>query len=297
MKYTEPPLTITEQLALLQHNNLTINNVDTVKEVLTAVGYFRLNNYMKYFKRDSKFRHGTNIEEIQELYEFDKQLRICLFEAIADIEIAIKALINNTLACKYGSHWIERSGIFKPTFFSYHQALITEIAHYCKNNPEEYFIKKYKQTYSEPELPPSWMIMEVLSFGKVSMIYDGILGTDDRVGIAAYLKMHDNILTSWLHSLTYIRNLCAHHAKILDRNLTIKPTMPARKKNRFLNDLEELDVSKIYSILCCIQYLLITIKPGSGFKETIHHLVSGNPVIKTTALGFTSNWVREEIWQ
>ncbi|AXY75936.1 Abi family protein [Paraflavitalea soli] len=297
MKYTDPPLNIGEQLALLQHNNLTIDNVDTVRGVLTSVGYFRLNNYMKYFKKDNKFRNGTIIKDIQGLYEFDKVLRINLFDAIADIEVAIKALINNTLACKYGSHWLEIAEIFKPGFSYYHQSLLTEITEYCKNNPDEHFIKKYKQTYSDPVLPPSWMIMEVLSFGKVSMVYDGILNTDDRVSVSAYLKTHDNILSSWLHSFTYVRNLCAHHAKILDRNLTIKPTMPARKKNRFLLDVDELDVSKIYSVLCCIQYLLLTLKSNSGFKENIINLVSGNPVIKADALGFTSNWTQESIWK
>jgi abortive infection bacteriophage resistance protein len=296
MKYTDPALTIEEQIALLKRNKLHIHNDDSVKEVLISVGYFRLNNYMKYFKKDHQFACDTTIEDVLSLYEFDKFLRISLFDAIADIEVAIKALINNVLACNYGSHWITNTTIFNPRFYTYHQSLITEITAYC-NCPDEHFIKKYKQYYHEPELPPSWMIMEVMSFGKISMIYNSILNTEDRRHVSSYLKTHDNILTSWLHCLTYIRNLCAHHAKILDRVLTIKPAMPSRKKNRFLEDVDELDVTKIYAVLCLIQYLHLTIKPNSDFKENVIALLDNNKYIKLSTLGFTTNWKQESIWK
>lgn len=297
MKYTDPALTIDEQIEYLRSSHLTIDNEGEIRNILMITGYFRLNNYMKYFKTDKKFTKNIRIADIIALYELDKRLRISLFDAIADIEVAIKALMNNTLACKYGSHWITDPTIFKPEFSGNHQTLVTDITAYCSNNPEEQFIKRYKLNYDEPRLPPSWMIMEVLSLGKISRIYDAILGTEDRVNISLFLKTHDNILTSWLHCLTYIRNLCAHHGKILDRTLTIKPIMPSRKKNRFLNDIDELDVSKIYSVLCCIQYLLRTIKPNGGFKNSIVNLIHGHPDIKPDILGFTKNWDKEQIWQ
>jgi abortive infection bacteriophage resistance protein len=196
-------------------------------------------------------------------------LRISLFESISDIEVSIKALLNNTLACKYGAHWIFEPRIFKPEFQVHHQALVVDITEYCKNNPEEHFIKRYRMKFDDPDLPPSWMVIEILSLGT----------------------------TSWLHCLTYIRNLCAHQAKVLDRTLTIRPVMPSRKKNRFLNDVEELDVSKIYSVLCCIQFLLQVVNPKSDFKNNIVNLLAANPQVDPTILGFTKNWSKEGIWQ
>ncbi|GGA87392.1 Abi family protein [Puia dinghuensis] len=297
MKYTDPALTIDEQIIRLKSKHLIIQEEDSVKAILSSIGYFRLNNYMKYFIKGGQFLNDTVIEDILALYEFDKFLRITLFDAIADIEVAMKSLINSSLCCKYGSHWLTNTSIFKPEFYGYHQSMMNEIVEYCKNTPDEQFIKKYKQTYNEPDLPPTWMILEVMSFGKISMIYDGLLKTEDRVSISAFLRTHDNILNSWLHSLAYVRNLCAHHAKILDRTLTIKPTMPSRKKNRFLTDIEELDVSKIYAVLCVIQFLLKSVKRNRDFKDNIVNLINNNPIIKPASLGFTSQWNREEIWQ
>lgn len=297
MKYTDPALTIEEQLERLRSSHLAIDSEDDVRSILLVTGYFRLNNYMRYFKKEKEFIRNTCIRDIVGLYEFDKFLRISLFDAIADVEVAIKALMNNTLACKYGPHWLTNPTIFKPEFHGNHQSLITDISAYCNNNPEEQFIKRYKLKFDDPCLPPSWMMMEVLSLGTISRLYDAILSTEDRVNISAFLKTHDNILTSWLHCLTYIRNLCAHHAKILDRILTIKPVMPSRKKNRFLDEVEELDVSKIYAVLCCIQYLLKTIKPNADFKDNIINLIRGNPEVKPDILGFTKNWEKEGIWQ
>lgn len=297
MKYTDPALTIEEQLILLKKKNLVVHNEDAVESILLSVGYFRLNMYMKYFRSGNNFRDNTSIETVDALYQFDKALRFYLFKAIADIEVALRALLNNSLACRYGPHWIMNNAIFKEDYHAEHNELIAEVTKYCTNKPEEQFIKQYRKQYTDPGLPPSWMIMEVLSFGKVSRIYEGILLTEDRVKISRPLNTHDNILTSWLHCFTYIRNLCAHHAKILNRVLTIKPIMPSKKSNRFLLDFEELDVSKIYAVLCCIQYLLNTINTSSDFKRNIIQLIDGNHIIDPLSLGFTRNWKEENIWQ
>lgn len=70
----------------------------------------------------------------------------------------------------------------------------------------------------------------------------------------------------------------------------------SKEEESFLNDIDELDVSKVYAILCCIQYLHRIIKPNSSFKETVHRLIAGDPIMPPVALGFTSNWQEEEIW-
>jgi len=297
MKYSDPALTIDQQLELLKSYKLVISNEEEAKRILRVIGYFRFNNYMKHFKDGDRFASNTSIEDILALYEFDKFMRISLFEAISDIEVSIKALLNNTLACKYGTHWITKTQMFKPEFQMHHQELVNDLKDYCKNNPEEQFVKRYKLKYDDPELPPSWMLIEVLSFGTISRLYDGLLLTEDRVSISSTLRTHDNILTSWLHCLTYVRNLCAHQAKILGRTLTIRPVMPSRKKNRFLNDVEELDVSKIYSILCCVQFLLQEVNRDLNFRNNIVNLIDANPQIDPALLGFTRNWRKEQIWQ
>ncbi|WP_349293799.1 Abi family protein [Marinobacter sp. M3C] len=40
------------------------------------------------------------------------------------------------------------------------------------------------------------------------------------------------LLQSWLHTLTIVRNICAHHARLWNRELGIKPELP--KKASFL---------------------------------------------------------------
>ncbi|WP_379557549.1 Abi family protein, partial [Pseudomonas sp. MD332_6] len=47
-----------------------------------------------------------------------------------------------------------------------------------------------------------------------------------RLGIAAPL------MQTWLHTLTTIRNICAHHSLLLNRELGIRPELP--KKANFL---------------------------------------------------------------
>ncbi|TVQ22016.1 MAG: Abi family protein [Spirochaetaceae bacterium] len=48
----------------------------------------------------------------------------------------------------------------------------------------------------------------------------------DQREVAVRYQLQPNKLSSWLHHLVYIRNVCAHHSRLWDRRWTIKPTMP-----------------------------------------------------------------------
>jgi abortive infection bacteriophage resistance protein len=61
-------------------------------------------------------------------------------------------------------------------------------------------------------------------------------------------------------------------------------------------DFDELDVSKIYTVLCCVQYLLNTINVNSDFKRNIIQLIDSNQFIDLASLGFTTHWREESIW-
>jgi abortive infection bacteriophage resistance protein len=41
------------------------------------------------------------------------------------------------------------------------------------------------------------------------------------------------MLSFWLHSISYIRNICAHHSRLWNRVCTIKPTIPNAQRREF----------------------------------------------------------------
>jgi len=76
------------------------------------------------------------------------------------------------------------------------------------------------------------------------------------MGCGSYQLPHF-VLGSWLHSLNYIRSVCAHHARLWNRECRIKPIIA----NAFRADLTPND--RIYAQLVVKQILLNRIAPGN----------------------------------
>ncbi len=95
----------------------------------------------------------------------------------------------------------------------------------------ERFIEQFSQdinSYDEPALPPCWMLIELLSLGTWSIVYENLANRKDKKNIAQFFDLSPIELGSWLHALTYIRNLCAHHSRIWNRHFTVKPAVKSK---------------------------------------------------------------------
>ena len=194
----------------------------------------------------------------------------------------------------HGANWYENPNVFRHDTKFNHADFLIKIEEEIKGGTEQ-FIKHYKATYTEPKNPPSWMLFEILSLSTVSFLYAALNTGKLKRNISTYLDVSDNILLSWLHSLCYVRNICAHHGRLWNRFFTIRPLLPTRKKHVFLQEVD-LDTRKLYVMLCCIQYLLLKINPTSSFKTRLKALIKGHPNISITEMGFPKDWMCEHIW-
>ncbi|WP_411741468.1 Abi family protein [Pseudomonas sp. BF-RE-29] len=48
----------------------------------------------------------------------------------------------------------------------------------------------------------------------------------DKKAIASRFNLPFEVLASWLHTLTFIRNCCTHHSRLWNRELSIRPSLP-----------------------------------------------------------------------
>jgi abortive infection bacteriophage resistance protein len=106
-----------------------------------------------------------------------------------------------------------------------------------ENSKKEKFVKHLLGTYGEI---PVWAMVEVASFGTVVRIYHN-LHESDQIHIARrYASRHD-ILASYLHHLSVVRNMCAHHARLWDRIFYgVRPLNKWRQKKLPVNDTQHL---------------------------------------------------------
>jgi abortive infection bacteriophage resistance protein len=171
---------------------------------------------------------------------------------------------------------------------------------------DEQFIKSFKDKYSNP-LPPSWMILELSSFGCLSRIYKNLKSLRPKRNIANYFQLDETTFESWLHTLVYIRNVCAHHARLWNRKMSIAPKIPFNPRRPWINNtvlpnpiagnpnLNNNDST--YYLLCIVMYLLFIINPKTKFKDRLLSLFGGYPNIDLKAMGLPETWQLEPLWK
>ena len=99
-----------------------------------------------------------------------------------------------------------------------------------------------------------------------------------------------SILGSYMHSMTIIRNLCAHGSRIYNRLFEQKPSLNKREKALLIKDSSgNIDNAHFYSFLLVMKRLL----PADKFiemKKSIIALTKKYPFVRMDYYGFRSDW-------
>jgi abortive infection bacteriophage resistance protein len=296
------PLSIESQLDLLASRRLVIQDRLQATHHLTFISYYRFCGYGIEFEDDftnseKQYRAGTTFEQILDCYIFDRKLRLLVIDAIERIEVGIRTVMINTLSLKYGAHWYMKKEIFLEQFN--HNELMKKIkketAHQAPigshfHTKREKFLNHYFSKYSEPELPPIWMVGEILSVGAWSMMFSNLRTRKDQKIICEHFSIPYRVMESWLHALTYLRNLCAHHTKLWSRNFTLKPLIAKDYEEQLKNNASFAAQAAILKIF------LNQISPGTNWGDRLQMLINEHPEINIEKMGFEPDWHHDVLW-
>lgn len=311
-KYTKPPLAFKDQLNQLISRGLVVNNQSKAVSYLSSISYYRLSAYfLPYQLIKDTFNSNTTFTQIIQTYMFDKDLRLLVFDCIERLEIAIRTQFIYSMALHYNdAHWQDNKSLFIKPFYNKVGNLIdpyTDLQNIISkaktSRRPEVFIKHYIDTYNSPSNPPSWMCLELLTIGELSRIYRGLLKNEDKKRIASYFDVHHKVFTSWLHTLTYVRNLCAHHARLWNRDLAIEPNRLLKPKGNWIGTNFQNN-KRVFYFLCVLKYMLERANPTNTLTNRIDALFKKYPNVPIQFLGIPSdgkgnllNWKNEPLWQ
>ena len=294
--FQKPYTKVHDLVCLLQSRGLKITNCAKAERYLEYIGYYRLSAYMYPLLQMPKKRHrykpDTTFDQVMMLYRFDKKLRLLIFNEIEKIEVAIRSVIVNTgndmmdnpFWMTDGSNFIDAAK-FRRTM----DLIDAEL-----RRSREDFIVHFKQTYSDA-YPPAWILAEVLPFGVITNIFSNIKTTRIKKSIARKFGLQIAPFESWLTIVTLTRNYCCHHARVWNKQNTIRPMLPNRISGCWIT--LPTDTLRIYFDLCIIKYFLNTISPSNDMKAKIDALLADFPAIDIAAMGFPSGWENEPLWQ
>jgi abortive infection bacteriophage resistance protein len=187
----------------------------------------------------------------------------------------------------HGPHWYLNGSHFSDPIK--HSEFLNEVQHET-NRSRDLFIDHYRTKYSSPNLPPSWMIGEILSFGAWSRTYKHLTAPNKKA-IAVHFGIHEVVCTSWSHSISVLRNLCAHHSRLYNRVFTVSPKLASS-----ILSMNQMNSRTYYAQAAVIQAFHRVIAPGSNWPKHLRDLLEANPHIASNRLGFPSNWTQDPFW-
>jgi len=293
MLFSKPPKTFDEQVALLIDRGMEINDLDRAKRYLSHLNYYRLAAYWLPFEQDHPthiFKQGTQFNTVLEHYIFDRELRLLVMDAIERVEVSLRTRWAYYLSHTYGSHAHLDCAIHKQGRWSHHDNV--ETLKEVVRRSSEVFIRHFDE-YDE-ELPPLWAVCEIMTLGQLSKWYSNLKHGRDRNAIARVYGLDEVNLVSFLHHLSLVRNYCAHHSRLWNREFTFAWKRP-RKKPADLHVNFHTDGKRLYNTLVMLAYLMDKINPHS-WKHRLGLLFTKHPEVSERPMGFPDDWRDRPIW-
>ena len=289
--YRKPFLSYKAQIELLKSRGMLFADENKALHLLRKISYHRFSGYwypLLADKQQLSFKPDVTFDMAFNLYKFDKELRKLILCELEKIEVAIRSEIGYVMSMAYGSFWMEDATLFNNA--ANYQMMRTKMQDEMERDDDE-FILSFKSHYSNV-FPPSFMALEITSFGTLLRLFNNLLPQKSKREIANAFGLSDTVFASWLHSLVYIRNRCAHHSRLWNREMHIQPLFPRKPANMWLSD-NNICNNRMYYVLSMIIYLLNTVNPKHTFRQKLVTLFANYPNVDKRAMGFPADWGNE----
>jgi len=292
--FSKPPTTHKQQVELLRERGMVFDDSATAEFYLQHLNYYRLSAYWLPFEADHsthRFCPNTHFDQVLNLYVFDRELRLLVLDAIERVEVSVRSQWSYQMAHEHGTHaHLDASIAFKYHLWQQNlHKLNGEVA-----RSDETFIKHLQNTYME-SLPPIWAVCEVMSLGLLSRWYNNLKPMPTRRAIANTYELDERVLESWLRHLSLVRNTCAHHSRLWNREFTITPLLPRNKPQGLITQLHP-GSRKLYNTLVLLLHCMDIIAPHHHWRTRLQDLIAKYE-IPIKAMGFPANWENLPIWQ
>lgn len=325
VEYTKPWLSLNEQVDRLVEHGLVVEDTSHAETILGAIGYYRLTGYLYPFRESeeyvdadgltrirvlSDYRPGTTLAQGEATLDFDRRLRILVLEAVERIEIAVRMRIGYVLGRRAAfahedpAHFVEP---FTAEIIDDGQPSPSKHVQWLRRvnkrraSSDELFVAHFRDKYDDRM--PVWALTELLELGQLSVLYRGVNQIDAEEIAAAFGVPTKTLMSGWLASLNYVRNVAAHHARLFNRKLQYAPSRPKRGQIPVLDHLRDSEDAKnvfgVYNALAVVAFLLPSIDPETDWPARLVALLLDFPAsdaLTVASLGAPERWDRLDLW-
>lgn len=312
--YTKPHLPIADQLALLKQRGLSITDDAKATDALQRIGYYRLSGYWHPMREIAlphaggtptvldQFKQDSTCAHVVDLYVFDKKLRMLLLDAIERVEVGLR--VEMALLLSKRDPWAHRKAQEVHYTFAGDPGDKGHVAWVQRQDKEEarsreefvaHFFGKYTSAL------PIWMAIELWDFGMLTTLLSGMKVADQSALASHFGLPRPSVLTSWVQSINHVRNICAHHNRLWNRAVKLRPVMPRLGEMPGLNHLAQdtYAQSRLYGVAVLLRHFLKTINPTTTWPARLaEHFTTfpASPHYSIRDTGFPLDWEQLPFW-
>ena len=264
LKQHQPPMTIDEQVENLKTLGLVINDEEYAKRILNDISYFRLIKAysLGYKPKNGSYNGEVTFEQIVELYLFNANLRQITFAEIEKIEVNVRCRIANYFAETYGVLGYTESSSFADS--EYHKSFLSDIEAEIGRNSKAPFVRNFRENYEGGKLP-IYALVEVFSFGTLSKFYKNMKNSDKKA-VASSFGIGYTYLESWLESIAYVRNICAHYGRLYNAKFSKTPVLYKEYTKVGIGN------NRMFGVLLCMKHILKSDNHWNAYVNQISNL-------------------------
>jgi abortive infection bacteriophage resistance protein len=175
-----------------------------------------------------------------------------------------------------------------------HRDLLSKIRYEARKSKDDFVVHYFDKYTSEVDLP-LWMACELMTFGSLLTLFTGV-STRMKKDVAHHYCVPVPVLGSWLKALNRIRNACAHHARLWNRQFGVCAVVPEKETDPAWHEPVKVEGDRLFTILTILHYLLRQVAPKSRWKDRLVALFAQHPAVPLRFMGFPENWQACPLW-
>lgn len=191
---------------------------DVAAFLTERIGYTTLRQYCSLIEKSGDLRR--DLRALHALVDFDRELRTLFMKWIGVFESQFRSRYANAMALEHGPFAHRCVSHFKNReyFDEFLEVYSREFSYKLEAGNESVRVA----LESDGDLP-IWRAVEILPFGALSKMYRNTASKAVRFQVADAFRVKYGMLSSWLRTLSEIRNRCAHFSSLVCKPLVARP--------------------------------------------------------------------------
>lgn len=274
-----------EQVDKLKRRGMLIDDEERAKAILAHENYYNvINGYKDRFllrnateELDEEYISGTTFDEVYALYVFDRNIRNVYLKYCLQVENAFKSTVAHVFSAKYGHKDYLKLDNFEtdgnPEQKEARVANITRLIGEIHQETARQLSKHHQAVthyMTEYGYIPLWVLVNVLTFGKITMFYSNMKAAD-KATVARSFHLQPNELHKYMSNLTQARNKCAHDERFYSMKFRLHIKVKSIPNFAALNIPVEDDGNYLYgtSDLFSVAVIFSRILPEAELRDFI----------------------------